>query len=124
MVRGSVMQSEYLSDDGELEWLAGDVRLDDSPRSDVLLALRTPRGGCPLDPTFGDRTYEIEKVTRAARRLAESFTREALAHLVASKRIRDLDVSADIVGRALVRRVSYRVGAKREAVELRTTIGG
>ena len=67
---------------------------------------------------------EIEKVTRAARRLAESFTREALAHLVTSKRIRDLDVSADIVGRALVRRVSYRVGAKREAVELRTTIGG
>ena len=52
------------------------------------------------------------------------LTREALAHLVTSKRIRDLDVSADIVGRALVRRVSYRVGAKREAVELRTTIGG
>lgn len=118
------MRSEYLTDDGELELVDGDVRLDDTPRSDVLLALRTPYGRCPLDPTFGDRTYTIQKITRSTQRLAETFTAQALEHLVQTKRIRDLDVRCTLVGRALVRRVSYRVGAEREAVELRTPIGG
>lgn len=118
------MQSEYLTEGGEMELVAGDVRLDDSPRSDVLLALRTRYGSCPLDPTFGDRTHEIEKVTRGARRLAESFTRQALDHLVKSRRIRDLEVRVDIVNRALVRHVSFRVGGTRDPIELRTPIGG
>lgn len=118
------MQSEYLTVDGELELVAGDVRQDDSPRSDVLLALRTRYGSCPLDPTFGDRTYEIEKVTRGARRLAESFTRQSLDHLVKARRIRDLEVRVDIVNRALVRRVAYVAGGTRDAIELRTPIGG
>lgn len=118
------MQSEYLTEDGELELVAGDVRLDDSPRSDVLLALRTRYGSCPLDPTFGDRTYEIEKATRGARRLAESFTRQALDHLVKARCLPDLEVRVDIVNRRFKRSVSYRVGKTREAVELTTPIGG
>lgn len=118
------MASEYLTDDGSLELLDGDIREDDSPRSDVLLALLTPYGGCPLDPTFGDRTYTIQKVTRSSRHLAERFTEQALAHLVASRRIRDLVVKVTISGRAFVRTVSYKGGAKPESLELRTPIGG
>lgn len=118
------MQHEYLTTDGQLELVAGDLRVETSPRSDVLLALLSRRGSCPLDPTFGDRTYEIEKVTRAARRLAETYSRQALDHLVKSKRIRDLSVRVDIEGRAFVRRVSYVAGNTRDAVELRTPIGG
>jgi len=119
-----VAASEYLTDDGELELLDGDLRTDATPRSDVLLALRTPYGSCPLDPTFGDRTGTIEKLTRAAPRLAETYTRAALKHLVDSRRVVDLSVKCTQVGRALVRRVSYKVGATRKTVEIRTPIGG
>lgn len=118
------MASEYLTDTGSLELSRGDIRQDDTPRSDVLLALLTPYGGCPLDPTFGDRTYTIEKVTRASRHLAERFTEQALAHLVASRRITDLKVTVTIVGRAFSRKVSYLARKRRESLELRTPIGG
>ena len=114
------MKSEYLSDTGEQEWLDGDLRTDDSPRSDVLLALRTPYGSCPLDATFGDRTWSIQKLTRSAPALSRTFTFAALAHL----RLRDLDVQVRVVGRALSRVVSYGIGKRRESVEQRVPIGG
>ena len=118
------MLSEYLTAEGEHEFVDGDIRTDDSPRSDVLLVLRTPYGSCPLAPTFGDRTFTIQKMTRSAPRLAETFTKQALTHLVDAGRLPDLEVKATPVGRALRRVVSYRVGKKRESIEVRTPIGG
>ena len=76
-----------------------------------MLALRTRRGSCPLAPTFGSRLHEIRKLSPRSDRLAESYAREAIEHLVASREVRALDVEASVRGSALLIVLSYTTRA-------------
>jgi hypothetical protein len=73
----------------------------------VIRCLRTPRGQCPLDPTFGVDMSFVDKAYPdvAARWRAAVF--EALRHLTEAGLISDLTVSVDSAGGQLLYDVSF-----------------
>lgn len=78
----------------------GDFKQDDGFTSKVVLALATRRGSCLVAPWFGSRLHEIRYADERGRGLAETFTKQALAHLTAQ--IKDLRVKATIVHKAAI----------------------
>ncbi len=90
----------------------GQVVLDDSPATAILLAIDIPRGTWYGDPEQGSRLGELVTghPARDPEALAAEYTREALEPLVAQGRITDLQVHAG--------RGSYAVAVTVSAAEL------
>ena len=83
---------------GDYELDAGRPRNDDTVRPKVLLALRMRRGTCPVLPRFGSRLHLLRKILPDTPRLAAAYVREALKHLVDAGELRDLEVTATVIG--------------------------
>lgn len=88
----------------------GAPRGDLTLATDVLRRLATRRGSIATLPNFGSRLHTIRKLVRNVHRLGEHYVRDALADLVASRRIRDLEAkgTADRTRAALLVEVSFR----------------
>ena len=96
---------------GDYEIVAGSPKEDATPASKVVLALRMRRGSCPVNPRLGSRLHEIRKVLPDTPRLASDYVREALSHLIDAGEIRELKVTATVVGthtKGLHLVISYR----------------
>ncbi|MCC7542349.1 MAG: hypothetical protein IT379_39390 [Deltaproteobacteria bacterium] len=83
---------------------------DPTLATDVLRRIATRRGSIPTLTTFGSRLHTIRKLGRGVERQAAHYIREALADLVASRRIRDLasKATADRSRGALLVEASFR----------------
>jgi phage gp46-like protein len=82
----------YVNDEGDCETDAGGLRLDTTPRSKCLLALRARRGAYWADPTYGSRFREI-KTLEEGQQNAEYYAREALQFLMDRGEILDVHVT-------------------------------
>ncbi|HHE71342.1 MAG TPA: hypothetical protein ENL34_03555 [Chloroflexi bacterium] len=84
----------FVNDQGDYETLAaGGIRLDSTPRTKALLALKARRGQYWSDPNYGSRFHAIETL-RDAERLALPYTVEALQFMLDSGEIIGVEVSA------------------------------
>lgn len=73
----------------------------------VLIALRTPLGGCLLDPTLGCDWGRVQKAGPSAGATCRSVILAGLQPLVADGSIRDVKVKADLKGASLLYEVTY-----------------
>ncbi|HND29732.1 MAG TPA: hypothetical protein PLA94_07020 [Myxococcota bacterium] len=64
----------------------------------VVLRLRTHRGSCFWDQTFGSTLHELLKIGPAVARDVEDRVRSALAPMVAGREISSLDIKTERVG--------------------------
>lgn len=86
----------------------GAPRHDSTHVSDVARRLATQRGTVPTLPHFGSRLHRISKMVKNVGRLAVNYAREALADLVHSRAIRDLEISATTSRTRIDLLVSFR----------------
>lgn len=73
----------------------------------VIRRLRTPRGQCVLDPTYGVDMSFVDKMTPDIGTRWTAAVREALAPEIASGSIDELVVAVDVVGSTLLYEVSF-----------------
>lgn len=94
---------------GEYALQKGGLVEDTTVASEVILALRSKRGSGAAAPWFGSRFHTIRKLTKASPALARAYGREAVQHIVDRGDMRDLEVTAEIVGNVRLRIVvAYR----------------
>lgn len=104
---------------------AGDIQQDGTETSTVLWLLRTQRGSCLVYPNAGNRLARITKLDGAAtEREAKQAAEEALAPLVAQKRISDLVVEAQVEGSAMVLTVAFTDVASGAQRRVQSRLGG
>jgi phage gp46-like protein len=103
---------------------SGGFQGDDGIASKVVLALGMKRGSCPVYPEFGSRLHLVRKADERGRREAESYAREALAHLAGE--VTELSVTATISTLrpgAIELDVSYRLGDVPQRVPYTQRVG-
>jgi phage gp46-like protein len=82
----------YVNGRGDFETLTdGGIRLDSSPRTKAMLALRARRGEYWYDQDYGSRFHEI-KTLRDGARNAQAYAGEALQFMVDEGEIVGVDV--------------------------------
>lgn len=103
----------------------GEIDGDGTETSTVLWLLTTQRGSCPIWPEAGNRMATIDKldgeVTERAVKLA---CEEALAPLVAQKRISDVVVNATVSGSSLSVAVEFVDVGTSAQKKVATRLGG
>jgi len=85
----------------------------------VVRALRTPRGSCPLDPTYGLDVSRLDRARPDLAVTAQSAITAALAFLTSAGRITDLRVTASAERDRLV----YSVDFYDPRARTRATVG-
>lgn len=107
--------SRYINASGEYELKQGAPKGDPTVASEVVLALRTKRGSAGAAPEFGSRLHTITKLSASAKRLAQSYAREAIEHLIERGEVvrPSFSVEMDESRYALLVTVSYTNRAQR-----------
>lgn len=109
---------------GDLEFDASGQRIKRGSATveRVKRRLRTPRGQCPLDPTYGVDMSFVDKAYPDLAARWNAAVREALAPEIARGAIDELVVSSEAVGSTLVYEVSFLDVLERErrTLSLRT----
>lgn len=117
--------TRLLETNGDYGVAAGDLQQDGTELSTVLWLLKTQRGSCLVYPNAGNRLARIEKLDGAAtEREAKQAAEEALAPLVASKRISDLVVTARVEGSSILLNVSFTDVSSGAQRRVETKLGG
>jgi phage gp46-like protein len=71
----------YVADHGDYEVSSTGLRLDNSPRTKALLALKAKRGHYWYDPDYGSRFHTI-KTLSDGERLGQGYAEEALQFMI------------------------------------------
>lgn len=117
--------TRLLEPNGDYGVAAGDLQQDGTEVSTVLWLLRTQRGSCLVYPNAGNRLARITKLDGAAtEREAKQAAEEALAPLVAAKRISDLVVTASVDGSAMFLTVAFTDVSSGAQRRVETRLGG
>jgi phage gp46-like protein len=83
----------YVNDLGDYETTSAGLRLDNSPRTKALLALKAKRGHYWFDLNYGSRFHEL-KTLRDAERNAQVMATEALQFMIDRGEILDVEVTS------------------------------
>lgn len=81
----------YVNAQGDYETTTTGLRLDNSPRTKALLALRAKRGHYWYDLNYGSRLHEI-KTLRQGMELAQAYCTEALQFMMDSGEVLAVEV--------------------------------
>lgn len=102
----------------------GSPREDKTHASDVYRRIATQRGSVPTLPTFGSRLHTVTHIQKNTKRLVESYIREAIADLVASRAIRDVVITVTVGAATIEATVDFtdRSGAQ-DAVAWSQAVG-
>lgn len=85
----------------------GGPRNDDTVGSQIVLAIGTRRGSCPVAIDLGSRLHEIRKARAGADRLAAAYIREAISHLIDRGEVQDPTIRVEIEGGRLDWTLAY-----------------
>jgi len=85
-------ESLYVNDQGDYETTTTGIRLDTTPRTKCLLALKAKRGAYWFDPDYGSRLH-TRKTLRDVQRSAQDDCQEALQFLVDRGEILGVEVT-------------------------------
>lgn len=101
----------------------GQLVMDETQQSAVLLSLALEYGSSAANPTGGCKIYTIRKALGIVPELARQYVQEALQGRIDDGRITDVDVAAEFQGgRVLAWEVSY-VDASNERVVIALPTG-
>jgi phage gp46-like protein len=101
----------------------GDFKQDEGSTSKVVLALATKKGSCQVLPWFGSRLHEIRFADERGRGLAETFAKQALAHLVGE--LVGLSIKASVVNQtAILLVIVWRRGTRPVRVQYTARVKG
>jgi len=93
------LEAFYVGDHGDYEISSTGLRLDTTPRTKALLALKAKRGFYWFDKTYGSRFHTI-KTLEDGQRLAQPYAEEALQFMIdrgeiLSVRLHDIEQAPD-----------------------------